>query len=69
MVSVHPTCSSKVVQCIAWAYNLVFVMPLIMQVLVKGPQRLNPGIAMSEEVIAIHGITDADVADCPRCAH
>lgn len=28
-------------------------------------QRINPGVPMSAEVIAIHGITDADVASCP----
>lgn len=28
-------------------------------------QRINPGVPMSAEVTAIHGITDADVADCP----
>lgn len=32
----------------------------------KGPQRINPGIRMSDEVIAIHGISEADVADCPK---
>lgn len=38
------------------------------QIQIKGPQRLNPGVPLSEEVTAIHGITDADVADCPRFA-
>ena len=30
--------------------------------------RLNPGIPIPAEVTAIHGITDADVADCPSFA-
>ena len=38
---------------------------LRLQVQVMGPQRFNPGIPMSAEVTAIHGITDADVAGCP----
>lgn len=32
---------------------------------IKGPQRLNPGIAISDEVTAIHGISAAEVAGCP----
>jgi DNA polymerase-3 subunit epsilon len=37
-----------------------------MQVQVMGPHRFNPGVPLSAEVTAIHGITDADVAACPR---
>src|SRR5688572_13859084 len=28
--------------------------------------RINPGIRISTEVIAVHGITNEDVADCPH---
>jgi DNA polymerase-3 subunit epsilon len=28
--------------------------------------RINPGIHIPEEVVAIHGITDEDIKDCPR---
>lgn len=31
-------------------------------------RRLNPGIPIPAEATAVHGITDADVADCPRFA-
>jgi DNA polymerase-3 subunit epsilon len=31
-------------------------------------RRVNPGIPIPAEATAIHGITDADVADCPRFA-
>lgn len=30
--------------------------------------RLNPGVPIPAEASAVHGITDADVADCPRFA-
>ena len=30
--------------------------------------RLNPGVPIGASATAVHGITDADVADCPRFA-
>jgi DNA polymerase-3 subunit epsilon len=46
--------------------SLAFIHTSAVQLHVLGPQRFNPGFPMSAEVIAIHGIRDADVAQCPR---
>lgn len=44
----------------------ILILAKTMQLQVLGPQRFNPGVPLSAEVRAIHGITDADVAACPR---
>lgn len=37
-----------------------------LQMQVMGPHRFNPDIPIPAEATAIHGITDADVATCPK---
>ncbi|KAF6255093.1 hypothetical protein COO60DRAFT_1662897 [Scenedesmus sp. NREL 46B-D3] len=44
----------------------ILILAKTMQLQVLGPQRFNPGVPLSAEMTAIHGITDADVAACPR---